>query len=331
VPVPRLVAWSDDGELVTIAHDEAQTRTVRKPDRVGNHGGWILMTRLPGCPINSMEGYESAAKANTGRNLADFVATWRREIPLQRLCGNLRFHDPISERPADLVLKSPASSIGHELDISGLLNVDGDVPFRIPSTPEYFRIRLEAEMHKLKTSSTYERNRTLLPLLDTFLLETLPKIDFMAPQDANDFVFTHYDLSPRNVLIVHDEAGPSRITGIVDFEFAGFFPPLEEFVNDEVHNSGDWDSEVYAEYLNRLEEHGIATPGKSINAEAWRRSRFMEKLISLVAPWWLPGEYQGEGLIEKLKEVETAVREMAQELSVCVAEDDVVKTKRTVG
>ncbi|KAG9686116.1 hypothetical protein KCU95_g11916, partial [Aureobasidium melanogenum] len=56
--------------------------------------------------------------------------------------------------------------------------------------------------------------------LPTFRLETIEAREYFRPLEIDDgFVFTHGDLNPQNLLI---EKG--KITCILDWEFAGFFP-----------------------------------------------------------------------------------------------------------
>ncbi|PTB41733.1 uncharacterized protein TrAFT101_009653 [Trichoderma asperellum] len=85
------------------------------------------------------------------------------------------------------------------------------------------------------------------------------------PMDT--FQFTHYDLFPRNILVT---GSPPRITGIVDWEFPGFFPPVDEFLDDWL-DGGDWPKEFYVAYLKRLEENGVATPAKSVRGDGWQK------------------------------------------------------------
>ncbi|KAK9418672.1 putative Aminoglycoside phosphotransferase domain-containing protein [Seiridium unicorne] len=96
------------------------------------------------------------------------------------------------------------------------------------------------------------------------------------------FVFTHYDLSLRNVLT---SGTPAHITGIVVPEFAGFMSPIEEFLNDHVNNDGDWLKPVYNAYLERLENNGIATLMHGITEEHWQQALWLEQFIHNITPW----------------------------------------------
>ena len=66
--------------------------------------------------------------------------------------------------------------------------------------------------------------------------------------------FTHHDFSPGNILV----------TGILDFEFAGFFPN-EESTNDAIVYSEDWPEAVYRVFPEELEGLGERTPLRGID------------------------------------------------------------------
>jgi hypothetical protein len=169
-------------------------------------------------------------------------------------------------------------------------------------------------------------------LISNFISETLPRLvgrnnDHEENNEAfrsnhRCFVFTHYDLSHRNTLILFpskdsgdDVNGVPHITGLVDFEFAGFFPPVDEFVNDYVDNGGDWPTAVYSAYLDRLEELRVPTPQKGLDEEVWKRAHRLGRLLDSVAPWWLPGNFEKDELDLKLAECREIVRSSILELS----------------
>jgi len=55
--------------------------------------------------------------------------------------------------------------------------------------------------------------------------------------------FTHYDFSPRNILV--SEGSPPLVTSVLDFEFAGFFPNEDQFTNNAIANNQDWPEAAY--------------------------------------------------------------------------------------
>ena len=312
VPAPRPLAWSEDGVNMTIRSNTSGTWDTREiPTQQKDKVGWILITRLTGEPLSMLQ-LDEATMMDLAQQLAHHVASWRRDIPSQAHCGNLRFcHGEYVNMPADITPEDyPA------LVIRGLLSEDIKLREGITSVGGYYKVKLEDRLRLLETSETHAQNRSLIPLLRTFMEQTLPKLtlDGNSSKDGiptDQFVFTHYDLSPRNILI----SGQSpRITGIVDFEFSGFFSPLEEFLNDYVGNRGDWPKEIYNAYLAGLEQNGVATPAKSIASLHWKQAYGLEKLVDNIAPWWLPGEHEGADLAAELKKAEATVREMLEKL-----------------
>lgn len=99
---------------------------------------------------------------------------------------------------------------------------------------------------------------------------------------------------------------PPSITGILDFEFSGFFPASEEFIQDHIRSFREWPIETYKAYLERLEELGVETPAKSIDKHVWHQLISIFEMIENVSPWWLP-KYDMGDLKWSLKEAETVV------------------------
>ena len=300
VPAPRVFAWSEDGRTAVVApRDKGNFQTVSLPhaDDGVKSPGWILMERVPGEPINVKDAGEETLKS-IGSQLADLVACWRTKVPAQRHCGNLLSHPSSSEdTPADISLGPGPIS---RFDIRGLLG-DGIPPGEpIPSNLELHKIRIQEKLRILETSDTYAPNRDLASLLKDFVSAKLPILSGMRAANTTDqpqFIFTHFDLSPRNTLV---SGSPPRITGIVDFEFSGFFPPSDEFVNDYVDNGGDWPRPAYDAYLARLESLEVATPAAGFEEGVWRCSHELGVLTDNIAPWWLPGGFGVEKLAASL-------------------------------
>ena len=109
---------------------------------------------------------------------------------------------------------------------------------------------------------------------------------------------------------------PPQITGIVDFEFAGFFPEMDEFLNDANSNVGDWSAPFYEAYLNRLEILGVATPRKGFEEKEWRQAHELTRLEEHIAPWWLEqGGLDPEELNDELGKAEDVVIDTLQALN----------------
>ena len=350
LPVPRVVAWSEDGSIIqTKMASEGGPPVHAQPDLSsarGRHPGWILMTRLPGEPFSSVidtvrDG--EAVQASVGQQLAEIVASWRTKVPPARHCGNILIvprdgkKDAKTEAGESTELDDVpelTGSVPRKLAIRGLLG-DGIPPSQTPisSVLDLHRVRFRAKLRELETVDTYAPNRgALVPLVSHFIAETLPHLfagggagvgmgGGSVPAPA-EFVFTHYDLSPRNTLVsffpdptasTTSHASP-KITGIIDFEFAGFFPPSHEFVNDYVDNGGDWPEQVYSSYLARLAELGVPTPRRGIDERLWKLEHRLGILLDSIAPWWLPGGMDGDAVEAKLLEcrgvAEGCVREL---------------------
>jgi Ser/Thr protein kinase RdoA (MazF antagonist) len=318
VPVPRVLAWSEDGENMTslfggCAKFQGLTSSTGKT----TESGWILMTRVPGEAISvvqpsSDQMYELLAE------LARYVANWRRLIPSQEYVGNLRFCEIEYEHSRPDIMFGSSDPKRSNVVIRGLLGEDLKRYDSIANLGDYYRIRIAKKMGELEGKPVYEPNRAVvLPLLKDFVTEKLPHLkllsqDIETSEATSTFVFTHYDLSPRNILV---SGQPPRITGIVDFEFAGFFSPLEEFLNDHVNNNGDWPDEIYQSYLDKLEQNGIATPARGFDKEQWEQALCLEELLQHIAPWWLPGKYEGIALEAELRKSEVIVRETLQKFN----------------
>ncbi|KJZ71995.1 hypothetical protein HIM_08623 [Hirsutella minnesotensis 3608] len=311
VPAPRALAWSEDGRAATYATPFKAGRSLNESnDEPVGHGGWILMTKVAGDPMACADLDEAAIEALAGQ-LGDIVTSWRRNIPPQEHCGNIRLPHGRVETGNVPVVKSSA------LEIRGILQEGTDVEVPITDANDYYRIMLTDKLKALETLETYAPNRGLASPLRDFIAEKLPSLQLTESIESpgtssGQFIFTHYDLSPRNVLV---SGQPPRITGLVDFEFAGFFPAVAEFLNDYVGNSGDWPEAFYNAYLERLEQNGIASPLKSMDPDTWNRNYCLETLMGRIAPWELPGGHTGAALEAELREAESGARKMLMMLS----------------
>ncbi|KAF5547556.1 kinase-like domain-containing protein [Fusarium phyllophilum] len=235
IPTPRALAWSQDG--LTIDTKVVQHGEVKLSGADESPSGRILMTRVPGKPIN-LSTLSDDDKFHLATQLADYVTNWRRNVLPQRFAGNISFHQMGCQPDIEI----PSSNTARFL-IRGMLGEE------------------------------------------LFCQDGLPALKTLNTKD-DSFVFTHYDLSPRNILV---SGQPPQIIGIVDFEFSGFFPPLDEFLNDCIANNGDWPKDMYEAYLKRLESNGISTPLEGIKNDHWEQMALLEELVQKIAPWWLPG------------------------------------------
>ncbi|KAK2759846.1 hypothetical protein FQN54_002580 [Arachnomyces sp. PD_36] len=310
IPSPKVLAWSDtEGSIL---HRLTPQGTVeRKSFEFGDrsakqHHDWILMTRVPGNALSTLD-LKSEELKDIGRQLADIVFTWRDAMPVWTTAGNLH-----CEVKAD----SEKPQVADSLDIAGLrvststhMPIFGiDVLEPITNYLQYFRLRLETRLQKLQKLDVFETNKDMAPFIQEFVATGLPQLGICAEETR--FLFTHNDLSPRNLLIA---GNPPRVTGIIDFEFAGYFPELDDFVNDAVHNEGDWPETLYAAYLDRLEERGMRTPRKDVSKRLWEEATTIFRIEKYMAPWWLEnitagGSGDGQ-LVEELSRSKKIVQE----------------------
>ncbi|KAF5565905.1 kinase-like domain-containing protein [Fusarium napiforme] len=298
IPAPRAIAWSQDG--LTIDTKDARASDLKLSGVDETSSGWILMTKVPGKPID-LSALGNDGKVHLATQLADYVTNWRRNVRTQRFAGNISFHQ-VGWQP-DIEIPSSDNDSEMQFLIRGMLGEELHCKDGIASLAEYYRLRIENKIKTLEINETFAPNRHLIQPLETLIQQDLPTISSLNTKD-DSFVFTHYDLSPRNILV---SGQPPQITGIVDFEFSGFFPPLDEFLNGCIANDGDWPKDMYEVYLKRLESNGVPTPLEGIKKDHWEQMALLEELVEKIAPWWLPGKFQGEQLEQELNKVKARV------------------------
>lgn len=97
--------------------------------------------------------------------------------------------------------------------------------------------------------------------------------------EQNKFVFCHADLGPTNIKIMVNENGRIKLTGILDWEIAGFFP--KGWIRTKFYVSGglgfDWDGEEgWTEWPARLgmilERMGYQAFPKEL--KKWKKDHF---------------------------------------------------------
>jgi len=321
IPIPRVMAWSENGTNVMVSSPHGIVKREVAPDDYISvaKAGWILMSRIPGKPVSNLPDLlsnDASSAISIARQLAEIVATWRSKIPATPSCGNLRFASGPSAADISLGPTTNDQSRPNSLTIRGVLGDDIPPSNSIPTTRDLHCTRLNTRLQELQSNDVYAANRQLIPLLIDFVENHLSCLFSVAPGPSAkaEFIFTHYDLAPRNVHVQILADGSPLIVGLVDFEFSGFFPRTEEFVNDEIQNKEDWSEEVYRAYLEKLEELGVATPLRGVGEKEWQRERWLARLANNIAPWWLPGEKSGLELAAALEESAGAVRDAVGEL-----------------
>jgi hypothetical protein len=310
IPCPKVIAWSDTTFLVhRVTPEGIPTRREFRLDSEANKKqlGWIIMTRVAGIPLSTLSLGTDKLIA-VGEQLADIVFRWREALPAWMSAGNLECVIPHA-KPQGL----------NFLDVAGLRVASSSkmpgfgitVVEPIMDLLQYYRLKLETRVEKLQGLDIFEANRYLIPSIRKFIASGLPQLEICKTEST--FLFTHYDLSPRNVLI---SVNPTKITGIVDFEFSGFFPELDEFVNDCVGNEGDWPDALYDAYLGKLEVHGMKTPRKGIKEQLWKEATMLSRFEENIAPWWLENVALGDRAqySEELRKSEEKVLEAIRSL-----------------
>lgn len=86
------------------------------------------------------------------------------------------------------------------------------------------RIELESQMAKLQNLRSYRLGRPSSIVIPPYRVMEKTKTDYkdLQPSTHEEFIFCHNDLSQHNVVVDPDTL---KITAIVDWEYAGFFPP----------------------------------------------------------------------------------------------------------
>ena len=317
VPVPRALSYSADGKVVYRIHRDIDGI----PFRITEHQlerfadqlcpGWVLLSRVSGRVLR-LEDLQGATGDQIMRQLARYKAECRLSLPLVGEIGNVRL---FTSDEVDSLLHTasyPTFAGLPDCRIDGLLLCSTQPSGAIRSSQEYYRHRLNDQTTILRTEEVFAPNRSRIgDRVRKFMMHTLPKL--LLSRQVQNFAFTHYDFSPRNVLVT--QTPPPRLTGFVDFEFAGFFPSEEDFVNDAIDNQGDWPESSYSTFLDELEVCGVKTPLRGMPQRIWNEAIVLRRLTENISPWRLRlGGEKGHELREALdmaaKEVERCIDEL---------------------
>jgi hypothetical protein len=281
---------------------------------------------VPGKPVAVADLDDAAILASLATQLADMVSSWRQAIPSQKHGGSVIFRGPAQAGTTDdndndkhdgIALDRPCGPGIPDMAIRGILVEELKLTAPITRIHDYYGLKLDNKLQQLESCNIFARNRHLLGPLRRLRNERLPEISFAdmfaqtgIPTDT--FLFTHYDLFPRNILV---SGSPPRVTGIVDWEFSGFFPPMDEFLEDWL--DGDWPEPFYTTFLKRLEEKGVATPARSVKGDSWQVAYWLERVVESAAPWWLlTGSLTADQAEKALEKAEAIVWEMMGNLGV---------------
>lgn len=322
VPVPRVVAWSTGGNHF-LRRDKKESLIKGYVEELRSDlPGWVLMTRLAGKPLNIAK-LTPAQKNSIIDQLVRITLCWRRNIPWSAWAGDVRF-EPHPSRNSPY---RPASRTS--LPDIHIYNLQGMGKGRAPpmgTMLEYWQINLRCLIDELETEESLAPNRGSLAMTKDCIDNTLPKLSVLKQNQTHEFVFTHADFGPQNVLV--SDYYPSVITGVVDFEFGGFFPTWSQFfayvtndalLNEEGNQNPDWPTDVYMKYIRSLTEQGVATPYGHEASREWKELANLMKLEMNIAPRWMVGaKHVEQGALEKAR----AAVEMAVERLKSLCRDD---------
>ncbi len=130
----------------------------------------------------------------------------------------------------------------------------------------------------------------------------LPRLSVFADPRLNlTSVLTNCDLSAQNLLVIRPGAetgglassgarAPLRLSGVVDWEYAGFFSLVQEFLTASPELLQDVAGSYAGFLLPALTDCGIDTPirGETIKPD-WQSVRLLHRLQHLIVPWWTRG------------------------------------------
>lgn len=304
VPVPDIVAWSLDGRKITTAPFEGRLGSVAIEDEEVTVPvpAWILMTCLPGSRID-FASLSKEDQVSLAEQLGAHVASWRRGFPGSQYAGNLSFTRN-NQQDSD---PGPVSSslYDHQLCVGGNIGQGRPSGQDLTSLLEYFRAEMERQVTVLATNESFSKTRDeLLPMLRKFISDDLPRLKILSDDPlTNKFVFTWGDMAPRNILVA---GHPPQISGIMDFEFSGFFPALEEFSQEwssDDDDNPDWAPDMHDRLLNVLERNNVITPSRYRRTSTWFQWQTLFQLREQIAPWWIIQRQTGAAAVDVDQEV----------------------------
>ncbi|OJJ67768.1 hypothetical protein ASPBRDRAFT_661134 [Aspergillus brasiliensis CBS 101740] len=295
IPAPRVLAWSDSKNFVIHKLTVAGTVTTKELDISseddGQLQGWILMTRLPGIPLSTLNLDTETDLTAVAEQLADMVYRWRQSLPAWATAGNLKCSLPLPHGTKNQDAKS--------VEVAGLhISSSSYMPgFVVNLTVEpittqlqYYRVRLETRLQKLQELDVFSENRDLIPRIQKFITIQLPKLG-ISKEQKHFFLHTLRPFSPQRLDFVgrpHEDLLVS-----LTLNSQGSSLNWDEFVNYSVANEGDWPDAFYEAYLSRLEACGMNTPRKGIEEQYWREATSLARLEDNIAPWWLENVAHG--------------------------------------
>jgi hypothetical protein len=314
IPVPKVFAWSRDGKSIETA-DGASKYSADLEGVPHSKHAWILINRLPGRSM-TVQDLDGPDREQILYQVAEYVNMWRTLVPSASYFGNLKLlrrnESPESTNVFSSLMRDKLFCIGD------LLLCTYQQSDAMASPLDYYSRYARDQVKRLTENHLFRGIKDeVWPIVEDFL-SVLPYIPVLQVQKPAKF--TQFDLSPRNILI--SENGSSRITGFLDFEFAGFFPEEEEFINEQVRQSSDWRIEDWEVLMINLSSLGQKVPpieglGKEhcIDEQHWKQLETLVQTIDSITPWHIQeGAFSDQDLATELKEASVNMQEKMREL-----------------
>ena len=253
---------------------------------------WILMTRVPGenmLAVSEAQELSQEAVKSIIRDLADYVYQMHFAVPHFDQIGGF----------------TPDGSIGPNLSKLG--------PWS--SCEQFIRDRVQAEAAVLDEHDIFASIRAAVhEVIRQFEELTFPSFKNVP------FVFSHGDLAKQNIMISMDDPEAPRITGILDWEWAGSFPCSDEYFSSYVYFLKNETDETHKYFLDQLEKRHVLTPR---TIEHFPLLQKCYQFINNLAPWELTYFDDPDHptvtarLEESLEIVQSLLKEIRNELDAC--------------
>lgn len=354
IPAPKLVAWSEDGRRIKTPVDRrgSRERSASAPTQLKsltledetaksreetNGQGWLLMTRTPGRTI-TQEDLVAHGKVLMDE-IAGHVATWRKCLPPTRAVGNMRLIGSKSIPHPAATLYDKAILPGLDVYIQGIIIKKDRPQSPLTSHLEYISYIFRSNIKALQADALMGLHKEeVRDVVRQFMKDTLPKLSLLnnEKQTAEYMAFTHYDISPRNVLVEQarqrrptNDNSPPRVSvcAVIDFEFAGFYPPPEEFTHTVENSQSEWAVTLFGELLAAVDRRGAlpACIAENVRPEPmdgvvigfggdehfpfggpeFHQAVLLHRIATNIAPWWIK-ESSGYTPDELRKELDDA-------------------------
>ena len=309
LPVPEPFAWSAHGDKI----ETLDGRTIEaEPGRPFSDHAWILTSRVPG-RVLTVADLDSIHGSSILKHLGSYMAMWTTQIPKSSVWGNLRMQDKQASEEDTTIFEDLLPGKTFEL---GRVLIHA---FDWPNTQPYYPMLAKDQLGRLDIEPQFASIQPARAEAWKAWAETELPYYPICQQDHHNL--THFDFSPRNVLVSNVD-GVLKVTAILDFEFTGFFPPEEEFLNAMIRQEGDWEQRHWDIIMQEMARLGLQVPPTAgvdkdscIDETRWKQARIIVKTVDQIAPWEVGvGKFEGEDLRRELDEAAGVVQEGLKKL-----------------